>query len=184
MASLAHPAVDVGEAMTATTPIDAASRPRRSPTTRLRHSRESLSWPPATVDKIALSCLSFSLLERGKPIAERACCTVTVVVGTDASGAAAVKAATPAAPRNPTYVARWSEGSGFLVDRPLFRSHEHQAGRTGAWETLIACTSLEQGTTAARDGARGPEATAARYVRWLLFFVRTRPPAGIIGRRF
>ena len=88
------------------------------------------------MDKIALSCLSFSLLERGKPIAERACCTVTVVVGTDASGAAAVKAATPAAPRNPTYVARWSEGSGFLVDRPLFRSHEHQAGRTGAWEML------------------------------------------------
>ena len=101
-ASLAHPAVDAGEAMTATTPIDAASRPRRSPTTRLRHSRESLSWPPATVDKIALSCLSFSLLERGTPIAERACCTVTVVVGTDASGAAAVKAATSVAPRNPT----------------------------------------------------------------------------------
>ena len=67
---------------------------------RLRHSRESLSWLPATVDQIAAR--HSLLLERGKPVAERACCTVTVLVGTDASGAAAAKAATPAAPRNQT----------------------------------------------------------------------------------
>ena len=65
------------------------------------------------MDKIALSCLSFSLLERGKPIAERACCTVTVVVGTDASGAAEVKAATSEAPRNPTCAPDGLKAQGF-----------------------------------------------------------------------
>ena len=65
------------------------------------------------MDKIALSCLSFSLLERGKPIAERACCTVTIVVGTDANGAAAVKAATSVAPRNPTCGADGLKDQGF-----------------------------------------------------------------------
>ena len=59
-ASLAHPAVDAGEAMTATTPIDAASRPRRSPTTRLRHSRSQLAACDGGQDHLELLVILFA----------------------------------------------------------------------------------------------------------------------------
>ena len=59
-ASLAHPAVDAGEAMTATTPIDAASRPRRSPTTRLRHSRSQLAACDGGQDRLELLVILFA----------------------------------------------------------------------------------------------------------------------------
>ena len=59
-ASLAHPAVDAGEAMAATTPIDAASRPRRSPTTRLRHSRSQLAACDGGQDRLELLVILFA----------------------------------------------------------------------------------------------------------------------------
>ena len=60
----------------------------------------------------------------------------------------------------------------------MFRSHEHQAGRMEAWETLIACTSLEQGRTAPERAAifQKPWLTC---VRWLLVFAGLALAVGI-----
>ena len=136
------------------------------------------------MDKIALSCLSFSLLERGKPIAERACCTVTVVVGTDASGAAAVKAATSVAPHNPTC------GADGLKDQGFSWTARYSSARASGWshggvgdaELRVPRLSRERRRPEMEGVVQKP--SLGLTCVGALFLLAGRGPWKIIGRRF
>ena len=162
--------------MTATTPIDAASRPRRSPTRRLRHSRSQLAACDGGQDRLELLVILFAR-------ARQADCGTSLLhrdgrrgnrrqrsggsQGSDVSGAMQPDMS-------------WPDGlkaQGFSGPPVISIARASGWSHGGVGDAELR-TSLEQGTTAARDGGRGPEAIAGPYVRWCSIFVGRRLAVG------
>ena len=169
--------------MTATTPIDAASRPRRSPTTRLRHSRSQLAACDGGQDRLELLVILFAR-------ARQADCGTSLLhrdgrrgnrrqrsggsQGSDVSGAMQPDMSWPDGLK--------AQGFSGPPVISIARASGWSHGGVGDAELRGPRLSRERRRPEMEGVVQKP--FARPYVRWCSIFVAEASPCEIIARRF